>query len=176
MILETSNKRYAGSAIRLGNKEYTFNKEGKFEEKDNDLANELIEKYPFIWEEGKIEKPKLVTKEASDPADQETINDLSVKLEIAKATIESKNKKINELKEENALWRQKAAEAIEGKVEKTEELKEEIEAGDLKTELETKDLETLKAILKDMGGDLRGMKTEDQVIEKILALDKKDKE
>lgn len=176
MILETSNKKYAGNSIRLGNNEYTFNKEGKFEERDDKLAKELIEKYPFIWEEGKIEKPKVETKKASDPADQETINDLTIKLEMTKSTIESKNKKINELKEENALWRQKAGEAIQGKVENVEVLKEEIEASDLKTELETKDLETLKAILKEMGGELRGLKTEDQVIEKILALDKQNKE
>ena len=50
----------------------------------------MIEKYPFIWEEGKIEKPKVETKKASDPADQETINDLTIKLEMAKSTIESK--------------------------------------------------------------------------------------
>ena len=178
MKIETSNKKFAGQAMRLGNEEITFDKEGKFEV-EKELGAELIEKYDFLFEEGKL--PKTIEEKVSDTADLETINDLKIKIEQHKATIDKKNKEIALLKEDNQNWRDIADKALKGVSElkgvnvelKAVKSEEEDEEGDFKAILATKTFDELKSILKEMGGSLQGLRTPEQVIEKILALEEK---
>ena len=186
MKIETSNKKFAGQSMRLGNETITFDKEGKFEV-EKELAAELIEKYDFLYEEGKL--PKLEIEKVSDKADLETINDLKIKIEQHKATIDKKNKEIALLKEDNQNWREIADKAMKGitatlKDEKGKEIslpKGDVndeadlitDEGDFKAILATKTFDELKVILKEMGGSNQGLRTSEQVIEKILALEAK---
>ena len=174
MKIETSNKKFAGQSMRLGNKEFTLDKDGKFEV-EKELGAELIEKYDFLFEEGKL--PKVIEQKVSDTADLETINDLTIKIEQHKATIEKKNKEIALLKEDNKNWREIAEKALKG--EKSETLtSKEIEKiepeGDFKAILGTKTFDELKALHKDMGGSNQSLRTPEQVIEKILELEEKE--
>jgi len=172
MKIETSNKKFAGQSMRLGNETITFNNEGVFEV-EKELGLELIEKYDFLFEEGKLPKPK--EEKISDQADLETINDLKIKIEQHKATIDRKNKEIALLKEDNQNWRNIADNALKGiKVELPAE--KEVDSDDFKAILEEKSFDELKGILTSMGGTLQGLKTSEQVIKKILALEEQGKE
>jgi hypothetical protein len=178
MILEVKNKKWCNQSIKVGEKEYQIDKLGKFEEKDEDVAKAIAEKYDFIYQEGKLPKVKEV--KASDPADQETINDLTVKLAQANSIVEAKKNKIKELEEEVSVWRTKCEELIKGTA--SEDLVKEIkldadkkeEEEFFKMELGEMDLEALKGILKDLGGDLRGVSTKEKAIEKILDIKAKE--
>ena len=188
MKIETSNKKFAGQSMRLGNETITFDNEGVFEV-EKELGLELIEKYDFLFEEGKLPKPK--EEKISDQADLETINDLKIKIEQHKATIDKKNKEIALLKEDNQNWRNIADNALKGI---TTELKNEkgevialtqgnlsetdsiLNTNDFKAILEGKSFDELKGLLTSMGGTLQGLKTPEQVIKKILALEEQGKE
>lgn len=178
MILELVNKKFANQVMKIGEKEYQIDKSGKFEEKDDDLAKSIVEKYDFIYKENSLPKVKAV--KTTDPADQETINDLTTKLAQANSIIESKKNKIKELEEEVLIWRGKCEEFIKGapSPELENEIKEIVETKEeetkLKEGLEDMDIEALKGMLKDLGGDLRGISTKEKAIEKILALNTKE--
>lgn len=171
MKIETSNKKFAGQAMRLGNEEITFDKEGKFEV-EKELGVELIEKYDFLYEEGKL--PKAIEEKVSDTADLETINDLKIKIEQHKATIDKKNKEIALLKEDNQNWRDIADKALKGEKVDIKKVEVAVEEDDFKAILESKTFDELKTILVEMGGSLQGLRTSEQVIKKILALEEKE--
>lgn len=178
MILEVKNKKWCNQLIKIGENEYQIDKLGKFEEKDEDLAKAIAEKYDFIYQEGKLPKVKEV--KASDPADQETINDLTIKLAQANSIVESKKNKIKELEEEIVVWRTKCEELIKGTASEdlVKEIKTEVDKKEeeelFKLELGEMDLDTLKGMLKELGGDLRGISTREKAIEKILDIKEKE--
>lgn len=179
MILEISKKVWCGREMRLGNTNYKFDAQGKFEVTE-DKAKELLSKYDWIYVEGKLPTAEDKAKEI-DPADKETIEELYINFEKAKDEIKSKKKEIGELKEEVKLWREKCQELIDGKVNVTlPEMKLEVtakeEGGDktLAEQLEEKTFEELKEIYKSMGNTLQGIKSKDQIIGKLVELDNKE--
>lgn len=182
MILETTKKQFSGHKVRFGSKEYTFDGKGKLNIEDEKEAKELVIKYDHLFEEGKLPITDEKGKEL-DPADEETLNHLNEQLRLQKEKVEDRDKKIAKLKLEVQDWKNKVDELLNGgKVVETETPEEEKEEGeetteegenaDLKATLEEKSFEDLKAIYKESGKSLQGIKTKDQIINKLLELDK----
>lgn len=186
MILETTKKQFSGHKVRFGSKEYTFDGKGKLNIEDEKEAKELVIKYDHLFEEGKLPITDEKGKEL-DPADEETLNHLNEQLKLQKQKVEDRDKKIEKLKLEVRDWKDKVDELLTGKkVVETETPEEAIEEGeetteedleatnteDLKATLEEKSFEDLKAIYKESGKSLQGIKTKEQIINKLLELDK----
>jgi len=183
MILETTKKQFSGHKVRFGSKEYTFDGKGKLNIEDEKEAKELVIKYDHLFEEGKLPITDEKGKEL-DPADEETLNHLNEQLKLQKEKVEDRDKKIEKLKVEVQDWKDKVNELLNGekvvKPETPEVNKEEKEEGDVDTEeeddlksaLEEKSFDDLKAIYKESGKSLQGIKTKEQIINKLLELDK----
>lgn len=172
MIIESARKNLANKKVRLGNKEYVFDKDAKIEIKDEKEAKALIEGVPYLYEEGKIPVVDNKGKEL-DPEDKETVEYLNEQLKVVKSQLEARNKKIEQLKKEVQVWKDKCQELLDGTKSSKEESEEKKEdEKPLKEMLEEKTLDELKAIYKEAGGNLQGIRTKEQVINKLLELDK----
>jgi hypothetical protein len=187
MILETTKKQFSGHKVRFGSKEYTFDNKGKLNIEDEKEAKELVAKYDHLFEEGKLPITDEKGKEL-DPADEETLNHLNEQLKLQKQKVEDRDKKIEKLKLEVQDWKNKVDELLNGEkvveIETPEKVTEEGEetteeedledtnSEDLKATLEEKSFDDLKAIYKESGKSLQGIKTKEQIINKLLELDK----
>lgn len=169
MIIETARKNMYGRTIRIGSKEYTFDKKGKVKIEDETEAKKLIEGFEFLYEEGKVPITDNKGKEL-DPEDKETAEYLQQQLKIANNKIETQKRKIEQLKKEVEVWKEQCDKLLKGeKIETKEEEKEEEKS--IKDELENKTLDELKEMYKMAGGNLQGIRTKEQVIKKLLELD-----
>lgn len=185
MILEITKKQFCGQTMRFGNEDVKISKEGKFEVKDETLAKDIINSFDWIFEEGKIPTPQEKAKEI-DPTDKETVENLYLDLEKAKATIKRLKSDIEVLNGEKKEWQSLYEEAVKGNqepkevsmnpvvepeiIEPSSDVQEKAEA---LLKLEAMTFEELKELFKMQGGSLQGIKSKEQLIKKIVETEQK---
>lgn len=174
MILEITKKQFCGQTMRFGNEDVKISKEGKFEVKDEALAKDIINSFDWIFEEGKIPTPQEKAKEI-DPTDKETVENLYLDLEKAKATIKRLKSDIEVLNAEKKEWQSLYEEAVKGNQEpKVIQMNPVIEEkSEALLKLEAMTFEELKELFKMQGGSLQGIKSKEQLIKKIVETEQK---
>jgi hypothetical protein len=110
MKIQSIKNNHKGNKVKLGNDVIEFDKNGVFEIEEAKKAKELIQKYPFLHEEGKAPKvKKSVEKPQTDKELERALNVATQKVTNLTKDLESKEKEVQ-------AWKDQFEKASEGQV------------------------------------------------------------